>query len=118
MDEVLPHLSLARRRKVEELQAELASSKKVPEDLQSVDSTKAVKISRVDQVFIFCSEKSVWRDEEIFIHYLHRMPDQDSRLGSSFIVGNLDNLMDYLKTKHSRTFYIKHFYLQSIAETC
>jgi len=87
MDEVLPHLSLARRRKVEELQAELASSKKVPEDLQSVDSTKAVKISRVDQVFIFCSEKSVWRDE-IFIHYLHRMPDQDSRLGSSFIVGN------------------------------
>jgi hypothetical protein len=52
MDEVLPHLSLARRRKVEELQAELASSKKVPEDLQSVDSTKAVKISRVDQVSI------------------------------------------------------------------
>ena len=51
MDEVLPHLSVARRRKVEELQAELAASKKLPEDSQSVDSAKAVKVSRVDQVW-------------------------------------------------------------------
>ena len=52
MDEVMPHLSVARRRKVEELQAELASSKRHPEDTQSVDSTKAVKVSRIDQVQI------------------------------------------------------------------
>ena len=51
MDEVLPHLSVARRRKVEELQAELAASKKLPEDSQSVDSAKAAKVSRVDQVW-------------------------------------------------------------------
>jgi hypothetical protein len=50
MDEVMPHLSAARKRKVEELQAELASSKKIHDDLQSVDSAKAVKVSRVDQV--------------------------------------------------------------------
>ena len=50
MDEVMPHLSAARKRKVEELQAELASSKKIHDDLQSVDSAKVVKVSRVDQV--------------------------------------------------------------------
>jgi hypothetical protein len=50
MDEVMPHLSAARKRKVEELQAELASSKKIHDDLQSVDSAKPVKVSRVDQV--------------------------------------------------------------------
>ena len=50
MDEVLPHLSVARRRKVEEVSAELAASRKLPEDSQSVDSAKAVKVSRVDQV--------------------------------------------------------------------
>jgi hypothetical protein len=50
MDEVMPHLSVARRRKVEELQAELSASRKAPEDTQSVDSAKAVKMSRIDQV--------------------------------------------------------------------
>ena len=53
IDEVVPKLSAARRRRVEELQVELASTKKVPEDLQSVDSTKAVKVSRIDQVFLW-----------------------------------------------------------------
>jgi hypothetical protein len=52
MEEVQPHLSAARRRKVKELQAELATSKKVPEDLQSVDLAKAVKVSRIDQVLL------------------------------------------------------------------
>ena len=50
MDEVMPHLSAARKRKVEEIQTELATSKAIHDDLQSVDSSKAVKVSRVDQV--------------------------------------------------------------------